>query len=178
MDEIEALYQRYSDKIYNMLLRMLGDEEEALDVAQETFLRAHKGLSSFHGSSSPYTWLFRIALNCAYSHIKEKKRKLFSSLAPDSENSEETISDNIIDHTAPDAPSLLQQSETAAAVQQAILRLPEDLRFAVVLRDIEELSYEEIAEIENCPAGTVKSRVHRAREMLKRLLKEVLGLKK
>jgi len=177
MDEIEALYQRYSDRIYNMLLRMLGNEEDALDVAQETFLRAHKSIGSFRGSSSEYTWLFRIALNCAYSHLKGQKRRQLARLDSGSDDTEESFSDTV-DNGSPDAHSTLVKSETESVVQSAILKLPDELRSAIVMRDIEELSYEEIAEIEGCPEGTVKSRVHRAREMLKGMLRTVLGFEK
>jgi len=170
--DVEELYRRYADRVYNTVLRVVGDAEDAMDVTQETFLRAHRGSRSFRGSSSAYTWLFRIALNCAYTHLKRRKKSKHSSFNPNHGDEENEVA--VEDCSGRNGFAVAEESERASIVQNALLRLPEELRMAVVLRDIEGLGYEEIAEVTDCPPGTAKSRVHRGRELLKNILKKSL----
>lgn len=170
MDELESLYERYADRVFNTVLRIIGDYDEAMDVTQEVFLRAHRGMHSFRGASSAYTWLFRIALNCAYAHLRRYRQHQYLSLNPDSDEEEVAVEDC----NTEDGFAMVQESEMAEIIQKALLKLPEELRTAVVLRDIEGLSYEELAEVADCPFGTAKSRVHRGREMLRGMLRRLL----
>ena len=143
--------------------------DDALDALQQTFLKAHRALSSFREDAHPYTWLYRIALNCAYTMLKRRQRRRAEMVVE-----QESMLDNPSDGDA-NALEQAARAERAKIVQQAIMELPEDLRAAVLLRDIEGLSYDEVASVLGVPQGTAKSRVHRAREMLKRSLERVLG---
>jgi len=167
---LEDLYRRFADRLYNLLLRMLGDEDDALDALQQTFLRAHRALRSFREDSKPYTWLYRIALNCAYTALKRRagRRHMEVLTSADGWRADPPAADH-------DAAENVEKRERAQIVQEAIMRLPEDVRVAVLLRDIEQLPYEEVAKILNVPLGTAKSRVHRGRELLKERLERVLG---
>ena len=170
MISLEVLYKQFADRLYNLLLRMLGNEDDALDALQQTFLRAHRALRSFREDSKPYTWLYRIALNCAYTALKRRAGRRHMEVLADA------------DGWRADPPAVNQdvaenvgKREVAQIVQEAIMGLPEDVRAAILLRDIEQLPYEEVAKILNVPVGTAKSRVHRGRELLKERLERVLG---
>ena len=152
----------YGDKVFNLVLRMVGSRAEAEDIAQEVFVTVFKSIDSFRGESKFLTWLLRIAANHSKNRIKYLARRPTTAEAPDSASP----------HGGPDA--LLEAAETETLMQEAIASLDEDHRLLVVLRDIEELSYEEICEITGLPDGTVKSRLHRARMALK---ERVEGLK-
>ncbi len=167
----EKLVIKYQDRIFNMLLRMLGDYETALDLSQETFTHAYQGLKKFKRESTFFTWLFRIALNMATSRKRQLARssqKIFLSQEPDS--SMESFQD-VTREPSPEA--YLIQQEMQSEIQKAISSLPLEFREALILRDMEALSYEEIQEILGCPLGTVRSRIHRARLMLKEKLSSV-----
>jgi RNA polymerase sigma-70 factor (ECF subfamily) len=172
----ELLMVKYQRRIERLIGRMVRDADLVQDLAQETFLRAYRALPQFRGESAFYTWLYRIAVNTAKKALVELRRELViteSALAPSSD-ADETFRPETepIDHETPDA--VIASREIAAAVNAAIERLSEDLRQAVVLREIEGLSYEEIAEIMNCPIGTVRSRIFRAREAIAQRLKPLL----
>jgi len=163
-----ALVRRYQDRIYNVTWRMLADADDAADVAQETFLAAWEGLGRFRGDSALYTWLYRIAVNKALLHRRARSSKR-EYAASGGEAMLETLED------CADGPAAAaERNERALMVQRAITGLPEDLKAVVVLRDIEGLAYEEIAEVLEIAVGTVKSRLHRARLALRDALKGVL----
>ena len=161
------LVTRYQNRIFNTILRMIGNYETALDLTQETFLRAYQNLTGFQKKSAFFTWLFRIAINIATSKRRQYARRprkfCFSQY-----DSGETAGPKI---EPPDKQPLPQdtlvQREMQSLVQQEISALPDEFRQVLVLRDIEGLSYEDIHLIIDCPIGTVRSRLHRARAMLK-----------
>ncbi|RKY18018.1 MAG: hypothetical protein DRP63_02735 [Planctomycetota bacterium] len=170
MISLEDLYRRFAKRLYNLLLRMLGDEDDALDALQQTFLRAHRALRGFREESKPYTWLYRIALNCAYTALKRRAGRRQKEILAEADG---WCGDPPA--AGADAAENAQKRETAQIVQEAIMELPADIRSAVLLRDIEQLPYQEVAKILNVPVGTAKSRVHRGRELLKERLERVLG---
>jgi RNA polymerase sigma-70 factor, ECF subfamily len=149
------------------------------DIAQETFIRAYRAMPQFRGDSAFYTWLYRIAVNTAKRMLLELKRDplVLQSSLYSGEDGDETssVENELTDGETPEA--ILASKEIAAAVNAAIDALSEDLRQAVVLREIEGLSYEEIAEVMNCPIGTVRSRIFRARESIAGKLRPLLGTK-
>lgn len=170
----DLLVQKYQHKIVKLISRYVRDPDESLDVAQETFIKAYRALANFRGESAFYTWLYRIAINTAKNHLVALGRR-----PPDT------------DIDAADAPQLdmessvsLRESDTPEHVAikdeiertifRAIEDLPENLRTAITLRELEGLSYEEIAEAMNCPIGTVRSRIFRAREAIDMKLKPLL----
>jgi RNA polymerase sigma-70 factor (ECF subfamily) len=172
----EMLVVRYRRRIERLLGRMTRDEGLIQDLAQETFLRAWRALPQFRGESAFYTWLYRIAVNTARKSLAESRRDPVlteSQLAPAGDE-EETFRPEL-EPTSVDTPEgVLASRQIAAAVNAAVDRLSEDLRQAVLLREIEGLSYEEIAEVMNCPVGTVRSRIFRAREAIAQRLRPLL----
>jgi RNA polymerase sigma-70 factor (ECF subfamily) len=168
--------RQHGDKVFNLVLRMVGTRAEAEDIAQEVFVTVFKSIDSFRGESKFTTWLLRIAANHSKNRIKYLARRSTDKNGLDGA-SEEHLADQ---GKAPmqahiDAPdALLEAAELETMMQEAIATLDEEHRLLVVLRDIEELSYDEIAEITGLPEGTVKSRLHRARVALKEHLEERL----
>jgi RNA polymerase sigma-70 factor (ECF subfamily) len=161
----EALVRKYQDRVYNLCRYMLRDPQNAQDAAQDIFLKAYGALKDFRPGASLYTWLYRIAVNTCLDYTRKSRREVIRSESL----SEEHISD------APSPEQRYTSKEITEAVQLALQRLPEKLRAAIVLREIEELSYEEIAEVLRTSVGTVKSRISRAREQLRHLLKKTIG---
>ena len=172
----EMLVVKYQRRVERLIGRMLRDTDLVQDVAQETFIRAYRAIPQFRGESAFYTWLYRIAVNAAKKALMEIKRDpLVSSMpAGGSEQDDETFraEPELSDGETPDA--VLASKEIASAVNSAIEALSEELRQAITLREIEGLSYEEIAEIMNCPIGTVRSRIFRAREAIALKLRPLL----
>jgi len=173
----DLLVSKYQRKIFRLLSRLIRDQAEVEDVAQEAFIKAYRALPNFRGDSAFYTWLYRIAINTAKNHLVSQGRRAPTSTEADIEEAE-TFDDgeHLRDLNTPD--SMLLSKQVAEAVNRAIDQLPEDLRTAIVLREIEGLSYEEIAESMNCPIGTVRSRIFRAREAIAQELKPVLDTAK
>jgi RNA polymerase sigma-70 factor (ECF subfamily) len=173
----DLLVSKYQRKIFRLLSRLIRDAAEVEDVAQEAFIKAYRALPGFRGDSAFYTWLYRIAINTAKNHLVSQGRRAPTSTETEIEDAE-TFDDgeHLRDLNTPDA--MLLSRQVADAVNRAIERLPEDLRTAVVLRELEGLSYEEIAETMNCPIGTVRSRIFRAREAIAEELRPVLGTTK
>ena len=171
------LVAKYQRKIFRLLSRLIRDAAEVEDVAQEAFIKAYRALPNFRGDSAFYTWLYRIAINTAKNHLVSQGRRAPTTTEADIEEAE-TFDDgeHLRDLNTPD--SMLLSKQVAEAVNRAIDQLPEDLRTAIVLREIEGLSYEEIAESMNCPIGTVRSRIFRAREAIAQELKPVLDTAK
>ncbi|HET9977177.1 MAG TPA: RNA polymerase sigma factor RpoE [Burkholderiaceae bacterium] len=173
----EMLVVKYQRRIERLVSRMVRDPMAIEDVAQETFIRAWRALPQFRGDSAFYTWLYRIAINTAKKALADRKRDpvVAESTLVSTEEGEEPsrLENELSDGETPDA--VLASKEIAAAVNAAIDALSEDLRQAVVLREIEGLSYEEIATVMNCPIGTVRSRIFRAREAIAVRLRPLLG---
>jgi len=167
-----AIVGRYQDRLYNAIYRLVGSAEDARDLLQDAFIKAYENLEGFRGGSSLYTWLFRIAVNTALSH-RRKRKWTHATLSPVSDDDPGTAA-GWADPSAPDPADPLVSAETEALVQQALDGLDEDHRTVVVLRDIQHCDYREMADILGVPTGTVKSRLHRARLMLRDRLKPLL----
>jgi RNA polymerase sigma-70 factor (ECF subfamily) len=173
----ELLVAKYQRKIFRLLSRLIRDPAEIEDVAQEAFIKAYRALPNFRGESAFYTWLYRIAINTAKNHLVAQGRRAPTTTETDVEDAENfDDADQLRDVNTPE--SMLQSRQVGEAVNRAIDKLPEDLRTAIVLRELEGLSYEEIAESMNCPIGTVRSRIFRAREAIASELRPLLGTTK
>ena len=172
----ELLVLKYQRRIERLIGRMVRDTDLVEDIAQETFIRAYRALSQFRGEAQFYTWLYRIAVNTAKKALVDLKRDpLVSETAlrgGDEEDETSTVENELT--TAETPETVLAAKEIAAAVNSAMEALPEELRQAVSLREIEGLSYEDIAEAMNCPIGTVRSRIFRAREAISARIKPLL----
>jgi RNA polymerase sigma-70 factor (ECF subfamily) len=168
----DLLVIKYQHKILKLIMRYVRDPSEALDVAQEAFLKAYRAAPSFRGDSAFYTWLYRIAINTAKNHLVALGRRPqhFDLDTQDPEQSE--VLADLRDLDTPEG--LAQSEEIREAINRAIRGLPEELRTAILLREIEGMSYEEIAEVMNCPIGTVRSRIFRAREAISARVKPLL----
>jgi RNA polymerase sigma-70 factor, ECF subfamily len=173
----EMLVVKYQRRIERLIGRMVRDSDLVQDIAQETFIRAYRALPQFRGDSAFYTWLYRIAVNTAKKALVERKRDPLvsesSMIANDEGEEPSRVENELSDGETPEA--VLATKQIAATVNAAIDALSEDLRQAIVLREIEGLSYEEIADVMNCPIGTVRSRIFRAREAIATRLRPLLG---
>jgi RNA polymerase sigma-70 factor (ECF subfamily) len=173
----EMLVVKYQRRIERLIGRMVRDVDLVPDIAQETFIRAYRAIPQFRGDSAFYTWLYRIAVNTAKKALMELKRdplvsESARSSARDDDDETSRVENELSDGETPDA--VLASKQIAAAVNFAIEALSEELRQAITLREIEGLSYEEIAEVMNCPIGTVRSRIFRAREAIAQRLRPLL----
>jgi len=172
----EMLVVKYQRRIERLIGRMVRDVDLIPDIAQETFIRAYRAIPQFRGDSAFYTWLYRIAVNTAKKTLVELKRDPLiteSERASRDDDDETSRTENeLSDGETPEA--VLASKEIAATVNAAIEALSDDLRQAITLREIEGLSYEEIAELMNCPIGTVRSRIFRAREAIAQRLRPLL----
>jgi RNA polymerase sigma-70 factor, ECF subfamily len=175
----EMLVVKYQRRIERLIARMVRDTDLVQDIAQETFIRAHRALPQFRGDSAFYTWLYRIAVNSAKKALSDMKRDPVVTEAAlavrDDDDETSRTQAELTDGETPE--SLLASKEIAATVNAAIEALSEDLRQAITLREIEGLSYEEIAEAMNCPIGTVRSRIFRAREAIAERLRPHIDVK-
>ena len=172
----EMLVVKYQRRIERLIGRMVRDVDLVPDIAQETFIRAYRAIPQFRGDSAFYTWLYRIAVNTAKKALVELKRDpvLSATAVTSRDEDDETsrVENELSDGETPDA--LLASKEIATAVNAAIEALSDDLRQAITLRELEGLSYEEIAQVMNCPIGTVRSRIFRAREAIATRLRPLL----
>jgi RNA polymerase sigma-70 factor (ECF subfamily) len=169
----DLLVLKYQRKILRLLSRMLRDQSDIEDVMQEAFIKAYRALPQFRGDSAFYTWLYRIAINTARNWLSSQGRRPSSpNFAQNEEGETFNEIDNLIDNNTPE--SVLASQEIAASVNATIEELPQELRTAIVLREIEGLSYEEIAQAMDCPIGTVRSRIFRAREAIATKLRPML----
>ena len=168
------LVNHYHAPVYNLILGMLGDTADAADAAQEVFLKAFKGIRAFRRGSSLKTWLYRIAIREALNHRRWFKRHLQKNVSIDAEPEEGCAHIDIEDLGATPFDQLAAH-EIQDAVQSAMQQVPDVFRSSVILRDLEGLSYEEIAEVLECSVGTVKSRILRGRRALKEILEPLLG---
>lgn len=167
------LVSKYQRKLLRMVMRLVRDAAEAEDVTQEAFIKAYRALPNFRGESAFYTWLYRIGVNTAKNWLVAHGRRMpvMSEVGDeDSEGIEESVL--LRDDTTPDR--VLMSRQVGEAVNAAMDALPEDLRTAISLREIEGLSYEEIAQVMDCPIGTVRSRIFRAREAIAARLRPLL----
>ena len=169
----ERLVEKYRERAYRLAARVLGDPEEALDVAQEAFVKAYQALPRFKGQSAFYTWLFRIVMNLALDRHRQRaaRHRAFGSEQVPPEEWERTAADE-----APDAAQTAASAEDRAKITRALDALPEHHRAIIILSDIEGLSYREIAHVLGCPLGTVMSRLHNARKRLRAILGPLLAL--
>jgi RNA polymerase sigma-70 factor (ECF subfamily) len=168
----DLLVVKYQQKIMSLISRYVQDSDEVQDVAQEAFIKAYRALPRFRGDSAFYTWLYRIAINTAKNHLVSRSRRPpGSDLDPEDAEFMESAS-QLRDLENPE--NQLFGEELRRTVNQALAELPEDLRAAVTLREFDGLSYEEISEVMECPVGTVRSRIFRAREAIDRRVKAQL----
>lgn len=169
----DLLVLKYQQKVANLVSRYIRDPSETLDVTQEAFIKAYRALPRFRGESAFYTWLYRIAINTAKNFIVAQGRRP-PSTGVDAEVAEQLdVGVRLKEHATPE--NYLLEQEIAETVRNAINDLPEDLRTAITLRELEGLSYEEIARAMSCPIGTVRSRIFRAREAIDAKLKPLLS---
>ncbi len=167
------LVDKYQRKLARLLSRFVRDSAEVEDVTQEAFIKAYRALPNFRGDSAFYTWLYRIGINTAKNYLMAAGRRAPTSTSVDSEEAEGLDEgEQLRDINTPE--SLLLSREIGDTVNAAMLALPEDLRTAIQLREMEGMSYEDIAQIMNCPIGTVRSRIFRAREAIAERLKPLL----
>ena len=167
----ELLVRKYQYKIVQLVGRLVGDAD-APDVAQETFIKAWRALNGFRGQSAFYTWLYRIGINTAKNHLVARGRRPSNQDIDVDEAEQFGHTEQMSDVDTPEA--LLLSEEIRHKVEEAIAKLPPDLRQAITLRELEGLSYEEIAEAMNCPIGTVRSRIFRAREAIDLVLQPLI----
>jgi RNA polymerase sigma-70 factor (ECF subfamily) len=168
----DALVLKYQHKVAKLVMRYVRNPAEAEDIAQEAFIKAYRALPQFRGDSAFYTWLYRIAINTAKNAVVSRDRSPID-YDLDIQNSDESyeLQGRMKDAETPEA--LVLTDEIRTTVNAAMDALPEDLRTAIVLRELEGLSYEEIAASMGCPVGTVRSRIFRAREAIDRRLREI-----
>ena len=171
----ELLVIKYQRRIQRLIGRMVRDVDLVEDIAQETFIRAYRALAQFRGDAQFYTWLYRIAVNTAKKALMDLKRNPTISENSFKSGDEDETSPLENELTSVETPeALLASKEIAGMVNAAMEALPEELRQAITLREIEGLSYEEISEVMNCPIGTVRSRIFRAREAISARVKPLL----
>ena len=175
----DLLVIKYQRRVERLIGRMVRDVDLVPDIAQETFVRAYRALAQFRGDAQFYTWLYRIAVNTAKKQLLELKRdplvfqsQLQSGDDDETSSSERELNAQVADEATPDA--VLASKEIALAVNAALDALPEELRMAITLREMEGMSYEEIAQALDCPIGTVRSRIFRAREAISNRIKPML----
>ena len=170
----EMLVVKYQRKLTRLLSRFIRNSGEVEDVAQEAFIKAYRALPSFRGESAFYTWLYRIGINTAKNYLVAMGRRAPTSTGLDAEEAETfDDTDRLRDMNTPEAE--LMSKQIAGVVNETMQALPEELRTAITLREIDGLSYEDIAQAMNCPIGTVRSRIFRARETIAAQLRPLLG---
>ena len=171
----DVLVSKYQRRLMRLVSRLVHDPAEAEDVVQETFIKAYRALRHFRGDAAFYTWLYRIGINTAKNYLVTQSRRTPTSSETDAEQAESFDDGNRLrDNNTPE--SVLASKQIADTVNAAMDVLPIELRTAIVLREIEGLSYEEISEIMACPIGTVRSRIFRAREVIAEKLKPLLDM--
>lgn len=168
-----VLVQKYQHKLVKLITRYVHDPTEALDVAQEAFIKAYRALPNFRGDSSFYTWLYRIGINTAKNYLVSQGRRPPDNDIDAQDAERYDIESRLKDQDTPEA--LAQRDEIERTVFEAIEQLPEDLRTAITLRELEGMTYEEIAQAMDCPIGTVRSRIFRARDAIDKRLRPLLS---
>ena len=161
----EMLVVKYNRRLGRLLSRFIKDEHEVNDVVQESFIKAYRALPNFRGDSAFYTWLYRISINTAKNFLaNNNKRPIMASEITNGDGEVMDVVEQVADNLTPEAE--LMNKQILQTVESAVAKLPEDLRRAITLREMDGLSYEEIAEVMQCPIGTVRSRIFRAREVI------------
>jgi len=168
----DVLVGKYQHKIISLISRYVSDHSEAMDVAQEAFIKAYRALNRFRGDSAFYTWLYRIAINTAKNHLVAQGRRPPASDVDAQDAEQYQVDTRLKDRGSPEHE--LMREEIEQTIHQAISDLPEDLRVAITLREMEGMSYEEIATTMDCPIGTVRSRIFRAREAIDARLRPLI----
>jgi len=170
----EMLVEKYQRRLLRLLSRMVKNAEEVEDIAQETFIKAYRALPNFRGDAAFYTWLYRIGVNTAKNYLAGRK-KTMPTLSDQAMGDDDEPDERLVVQDLNTPGTALMSKQIALAVNEAVDALPEELRSAITLREMEGLSYEEIAESMNCPIGTVRSRIFRAREAIAAKLRPMLG---
>ncbi|NCS65658.1 MAG: RNA polymerase sigma factor RpoE [Hydrogenophilales bacterium CG03_land_8_20_14_0_80_62_28] len=170
----EMLVEKYQRRLLRLLSRMVKNAEEVEDIAQETFIKAYRALPNFRGDAAFYTWLYRIGVNTAKNYLAGRK-KTMPTLSDQAMGDDDEPDERLVVQDLNTPETALMSKQIALAVNEAVDALPEELRSAITLREMEGLSYEEIAESMNCPIGTVRSRIFRAREAIAAKLRPMLG---
>ncbi len=160
----DVLVLKYQHKISNLVSRYVHDSHESQDVTQEAFIKAYRGLANFRGDSAFYTWLYRIAINTAKNHLVTMGRKITDTGVDSAEAEQYESGGALREYATPDRQ--MMTDEIAEVIRKSIDDLPEDLRTAITLREFDGMSYDEIAGVMECPIGTVRSRIFRAREAI------------
>jgi RNA polymerase sigma-70 factor (ECF subfamily) len=168
----DALVRKYQHRVSNLISRYIRDSSEVLDVSQEAFIKAYRALPNFRGDSAFYTWMYRIAINTAKNYLVSQGRRLPLSNVDTQEAEQFEGATSLKDNETPE--SLMRRDDIEKTVFSTIDQLPDDLKMAITLREIEGMSYEEIAQTMECPVGTVRSRIFRAREAIDKKLKPLL----
>jgi len=169
----DVLVLKYQQKVINLVTRYVHDPHIAMDVSQESFIKAYKGLKNFRGDSAFYTWLYRISINTAKNHLVSKSRRMPDDDIDAQEAEQYDGGGKLRDISTPENQMLAE--EIKSTLNKAIEELPDDLRIAITLRELEGLSYEEISDAMDCPIGTVRSRIFRARESIESELAPLLS---
>jgi len=169
----DLLVIKYQHRIVHLVNRYVKDPIEAQDVAQDTFIKAYRALGDFRGESAFYTWLYRIAINTAKNYLLSRSRRHFDNEVDLLDAEQIENASQLKDMDTPD--NLLMNEQIITVIKTAIEKLPEEMRIAITLREFEGMSYEEIAEAMDCPIGTVRSRIFRAREAIDEKLKPLLN---
>jgi RNA polymerase sigma-70 factor (ECF subfamily) len=170
----ELLVAKYQRRLGRLISRFVRDSAEAEDVTQDAFIKAYRALPGFRGDSAFYTWLYRIGINTAKNYLLAKGRRVPTSTTFDAEESED-FEDATLLHEVSNPENELMSKQIVEVVNSSLQLLPDDLRTALTLREIEGLSYEEISVVMGCPIGTVRSRIFRAREAIATNLRPLLG---
>ena len=168
----DLLVLKYQNRVVNLISRYVYDSSEVYDVAQEAFIKAYRALPNFRGDSAFYTWLYRIAINTAKNYLVAQKRRPPKTDIDIHDAEQYANHDDLKEYETPEG--MMQKSEVERIVVETMQKLPEDLRTAITLRELEGLSYDEIAEAMGCPVGTVRSRIFRAREAIQKQLEPLL----
>jgi len=168
----DILVMKYQIRIIKLVSRFVRNADDAQDVAQEAFIKAYRALKNFRGDSAFYTWMYRIAINTAKNHLVSSSRKATTSAVDAQEAEQYDGADWLREYATPEKE--LMASEIKQVIYTSIAALPEDLKEAITLREMEGLSYEDIAAVMDCPIGTVRSRIFRAREAIDKELKPLL----
>lgn len=169
----DVLVLKYQQRVINLVNRYVHDPHIAMDVSQEAFIKAYRGLKNFRGDSAFYTWLYRISINTAKNHLVSRSRRMPDDDIDAQEAEQYDGGEKLREASTPE--NEMMSDEIQATVQGAIEALPDELRIAITLRELEGLSYEEIAESMDCPIGTVRSRIFRARESIEKELAPLLN---
>jgi len=170
----DVLVLKYQQRVINLVMRYVHDPHIAMDISQESFIKAYRGLKNFRGDSAFYTWLYRISINTAKNHLVSRSRRMPDDDIDAQEAEQYEGGGKLRDMSTPENEMMTQ--EIHSTITTAIEALPDDLRIAISLRELEGLSYEEISDVMECPIGTVRSRIFRARDAIEKELAPLVGV--